>query len=306
MNQGFDAVTARLVLALARDGSIGRTAARENIAPSAVSRRISELEARLGIALFDRLPQGMVPTAAGRIYAAGCRRIMRRILDLDAEMQAISQGRSGLLRIAATTSALSGRAPEVLAEFARLHPDIRLELEEMPAVTNLAALEDARVDIAILPDNHDMSAFDTEPFDDDRVYVIAPSDHALASSLKASRPVAFSDMPLEEMVGFHENGALDRLLTEAARKLGRQLGTRIRAESFSALVRLVEAGFGIGFVRATALHLLAGTDVASAPLSDAWAGRFQLIACRRTSQPNPSVEAFRALARHGAPVPARP
>lgn len=302
MNQGFDAVTARLVLALARDGSIGRTAARENIAPSAVSRRISELEARLGIALFDRLPQGMVLTAAGRIHAAGCRRILRRILDLDAEMQAISQGRAGLLRIAATTSALSGRAPEVLAEFARMYPDIRLELEEMPAVTNLAALEDARVDIAILPDNHDMSAFDTEPFDDDRVYVIAPSDHVLASTLVASRPVAFCDMPLEEMVGFHENGALDRLLTEAARKLGRQLGTRIRAESFSALVRLVEAGFGIGFVRATALHLLAGTDVASAPLSDAWARRFQLLACRRTGQPNPSVEAFRTLARHGAPV----
>ena len=43
--------------------------------------------------------------------------------------------------------------------------------------------------------------------------------------------------------------------------------------------------------------------IALAALSDAWARRFQLIACRRASQPNPSVEAFRELARHGAPVP---
>ena len=63
--QPFDPVTARLVVAISQYGSIGRAAERENIAASAVSRRISELESRLGVALFDRSLQGARLTPAG-------------------------------------------------------------------------------------------------------------------------------------------------------------------------------------------------------------------------------------------------
>ena len=75
----FDSVTARLILLLAETGSIGRAAEREGIASSAVSRRVSDLEGRLGVVLFDRSAQGVKLTSAGEAYAAGCRIVLRAI-----------------------------------------------------------------------------------------------------------------------------------------------------------------------------------------------------------------------------------
>jgi DNA-binding transcriptional LysR family regulator len=52
---------ARLVDEVAKNGSIRRAAARVNASPSAVNRQILNLEAELGVALFERLPNGMRP-----------------------------------------------------------------------------------------------------------------------------------------------------------------------------------------------------------------------------------------------------
>ncbi|MFN7092067.1 MAG: LysR family transcriptional regulator, partial [Allorhizobium sp.] len=112
--QPFDPLTARLVVAVSQHGSIGRASEHENIAASAVSRRISDLENRLGVALFDRSLQGAQLTPAGEVYVEGCRDILRQIADLSTRMADFSTGVSGSLRLACTSSALSGRLPELL------------------------------------------------------------------------------------------------------------------------------------------------------------------------------------------------
>jgi DNA-binding transcriptional LysR family regulator len=78
----------------------------------------------------------------------------------------------------------------------------------------------------------------------------------------------------------------------------------VKVETFPSLVRMVEAGFGIGFLRSTSLHLLAGTDVVSAPLADAWARR-ALLAVRRPASPfSAPIRAFFELSRKSyAPQP---
>src|SRR5690606_15428074 len=124
----FDSVTARLILLLAETGSIGRAAEREGIASSAVSRRVSDLEARLGVVLFDRSAPGVRRTRAGEAYAEGCRNVLRAIADLDAVMADFSSGQKGSLRLACTSSALTGRLPELLARFADRHRGISLSI----------------------------------------------------------------------------------------------------------------------------------------------------------------------------------
>lgn len=292
----FDPVTARLILALARDGSIARTAERENIAPSAVSRRVADIEARTGTVLFDRSPTGVTLTAAGEAYAEGCRRIFREIADLDTFMTQFAEGSKGQLRIASTNSALSGRLPELLAEYARRYPDVKLDIREMPSMAAATALEDAQVDLAICADNYDFSAFETEIFEDDDVWVIASPDHILAENMVNGAAMAFETAIAHEVVGVHHSGALDRLINEAARRAGRTLGGRVNVETFPALVRMVEAGFGIGFLRNTSLHLLAGTDLVHAPLAESWARRKLLLVRRKRVPLATSVTAFIDLA----------
>lgn len=295
--QHFDAVTARLVLALARDGSIGRTSERENIAASAISRRIADLEARMGVVLFDRVPTGVTPTDAGRIYVEGCRRIFREISDLGDAMADFAQGAAGQLRLAASSSALSGRLPELLALYAQRHPAVVLDIREMSGQATLLALADAQVDLALVADNYDLTAFQTEVLEPDDVWVIAAPDHPLAASLDGRNPIRFEQTLQHDMVGVHHAGALDRLVNSAARRMGRSLGTRVQVETFPSLVRMVEAGFGIGFLRLSSLHLIAGTALACAPLGEEWAARKLLAARRRRSQTPPAVEAFLHLIR---------
>lgn len=291
----FDPITARLLITLAEEGSIGRAGERENIAPSAVSRRLSDLEARLGVVLFDRSGQGVRSTPAGEIYLERARTLMRAIADLETEMAAFAKGRRGLLRLAATSAALTGRLPELLASFAELYPEIDPSIDELGAAASLMALEDGVADIAIVSDNYDFARFDTLVFEDDRVWVAASPDHPLGPRLDPRRPLNFAELVEHEAIGFHRAGALDRLLNDAARELGVAQKRRFTVETVPAMVRLVEAGFGIGFLRATSLHLLAGTDLACAPLADGWAMR-KLLAVRRKTGPVSAVaKAFMGL-----------
>lgn len=291
----FDSVTARLILLLAETGSIGRAAEREGIASSAVSRRVSDLEARLGVVLFDRSAQGVKLTAAGEAYAEGCRTVLRSIADLDAVMAEFGSGQRGSLRLACTSSALTGRLPELLARYAKKFPGIEIAIAEMGAAKALLALDEGRADIAIVSDNYDFARFDIRPFEDERVWVLAPPEHPLAEEIEPRKALAFDAVVSHAMVGVHHAGSLDRLLAEAATKLGKPMVETLRVESFPALVRMVEAGFGIGFLRSTSLHLLAGTDLVCAPLAETWAMRQLLVARRKSSPQSAATKSFIAL-----------
>ena len=292
----FDSVTARLILLLAETGSIGRAAEREGIASSAVSRRVSDLEGRLGVVLFDRSAHGVKLTKAGEAYAEGCRTVLRSIADLDAIMDDFSSGQRGSLRLACTSSALTGRLPELLAKFAGKYPGIEIAISEMGAAKALLSLDEGQADIAIVSDNYDFSRFEIRPFEDERVWVLVPPEHELAASIEPRKSVPFDAVISHPIVGIHHAGSLDRLLGEAADKLGHPLTEALRVESFPALVRMVEAGFGIGFLRSTSLHLLAGTDLVCAPLAEPWAMRKLLVARRKSSPLSAAMKSFVSLA----------
>jgi DNA-binding transcriptional LysR family regulator len=291
----FDSVTARLILLLAETGAIGRAAEKEGIASSAVSRRVSDLESRLGVVLFDRSAHGVKLTTAGEAYAEGCRAVLRAIADLDAVMTDYSAGHRGSLRIACTSSALTGRLPELLARYSAKFPGIALDIQEMGAAKALLALDEGRADIAIVSDHYDFTRFEIKPFEDDRVWVLVPPEHELASEIEPRREIAFDKVVDHPIVGIHQTGSLDRLLTEAARQAGKSLSETLRVESFPALVRMVEAGFGIGFLRSTSLHLLAGTDLVCAPLADPWALRQLLVARRKSTPMSAAMKSFIGL-----------
>lgn len=291
----FDSVTARLILLLAETGSIGRAAEREGIASSAVSRRVSDLEARLGVVLFDRSAQGVKLTRAGEAYAEGCRTVLRAIADLDGVMADFGSGQRGSLRLACTGSALTGRLPELLSRYVHKHPGIALAIAEMGAAKALLALDEGQADIAIVSDNYDFSRFDIRPFEDERVWVLAPPEHPLAQAIEPRKALPFAAVLPHAIVGVHHSGSLDRLLAEAAREAGQTLKEALRVESFPALVRMVEAGFGIGFLRSTSLHLLAGTDLVCAPLAEPWAMRQLLVARRKSSPLSAAMKSFVAM-----------
>ena len=82
----IDPVSIRLFLATLEEGSIARAAAREAIVPSAVSKRISEMEAELKVPLLDRSVKGVHPTPAGLALAHHARNLLQGMDRMQREM----------------------------------------------------------------------------------------------------------------------------------------------------------------------------------------------------------------------------
>ena len=86
----FDLTTLNLVLAIADTRSITRGAAREHLALAAASKRLSDLEARFGVPLFERRARGVEPTEAGRA-------LVRHVRNLHASLHGAGAGRRPIM-----------------------------------------------------------------------------------------------------------------------------------------------------------------------------------------------------------------
>ena len=136
----------RYFLAVARGGSVRAAAGRLGVNHSTVLRRIAQLEERLGAHMFERLPSGYRLTAAGE-----------EVLELAGQMEASShqletrvfgrdQGVRGPLRVTMAPTVATHLLMPDLADFARLHPDIEMEILSSGALANLTNRE---ADVAI-------------------------------------------------------------------------------------------------------------------------------------------------------------
>ncbi|RVU20551.1 LysR family transcriptional regulator [Methylobacterium oryzihabitans] len=139
----------RYFLAVARTGSIARASEQLNVAASAISRQIANLEAELDCVLFERRPRGMVASPAGELLARHARATLRGAEQVATEIHELRGLARGFVRIACTEGFALDLLPNAIAAFHRVHPGIRFELAvEAPAtVTRLVA--EGEVDLGV-------------------------------------------------------------------------------------------------------------------------------------------------------------
>lgn len=126
--QAADWEDLRYVLAIGREGTLAGAARRLGVNHSTVFRRLQQAEARLGLRVFERLPQGYVPTAAGEAVLAEAAR-MDEAADALARRVAGSDVRlSGRIRLTTAPNLASDYVAGYLPEFAAHYPDIRIEI----------------------------------------------------------------------------------------------------------------------------------------------------------------------------------
>jgi DNA-binding transcriptional LysR family regulator len=110
-------------------GSVTRAAETMAIAPSAVSRRIKELEARLGVQLLARTTRRMKLTDAGRTFYDRAIRILADVEEAEGEVSDASRTLSGPLRVAAPLDFGTTHLAPLLCAFSVEHPGVVLDLE---------------------------------------------------------------------------------------------------------------------------------------------------------------------------------
>ena len=136
----------RYFLAVAREGSVRAAAERLEVNHSTVLRRVAQLEERLGAQMFEKLPSGYRLTAAGKEVLEFANQMEASSHQLEARVFGRDQGVRGRLRVTLAPPLAAHLLMSDFADFARLHPDIEMEVASSGELANLANRE---ADIAI-------------------------------------------------------------------------------------------------------------------------------------------------------------
>lgn len=289
MTLRLDPFSLQLFVAVAREGSISRAAAREHIAPSALSRRIADLEHALGAALLVRSAHGVELTEAGLLVLARAGDLEQLLKSLSQDVQALQGAVTGRVRLFANSSAVVGFLPERLQRFAAACPGVTVELQERLSGEVVRACLDDLADVGVAAVESVPAGLDAWTFAQDPLYAIVPRGHPVG---EADR-VAFEDLLQFPLVCIQPGGALDRLLRERAAAAQQPLKVAVTVNSFDAVCRMVEAGMGIAVVPRSAATAYAGTSPFELrPLTNAWADRALTLVSLKKSPRRAAVQAL--------------
>lgn len=122
----------RYFLEVVRCGSIREASQRLNVAGSAISRAIAQLEDLLGTSLFDRHARGMIPSAAGEVLAVHALKSAHDSERAVHDIQALQGMRRGRVRVAATEGFAMEFMPRLTSDFVTQHPGIQFHLGVHP------------------------------------------------------------------------------------------------------------------------------------------------------------------------------
>jgi DNA-binding transcriptional LysR family regulator len=281
----FDLTTLNLVLAIADTRSITRGAEREHLALAAASKRLSDLETRFGVPLFERHARGVEPTEAGRALVRHIRSLHASLHALESEVVEFSRGIKGHLRIAANAGAISECLPPDLAAFSQSHPQIRISLEDQTSAEVQAAVAEGRADVGIFVPPLLDNRLTTWVYRHGALAAMVPAGHAL-SALESVRFEALLD---HDIVGLHAGAAVHELMRAEAEGHGRSLKARLQVRGFDAIAQLVEAGLGVAVMPAAVAQRFALLfRVKVLALDEPWAERDYRLAVR-TQEVLPTV-----------------
>lgn len=235
----------RYFVAVAEELSFTRAAQRLHIAQPPLSIQIRALEDELKVQLFERDKRRVFLTQAGKHFLERARGILRSVEEAKGEAQNAAAGGVARLALGYTASSmLSAALPAALQRLRRDHPQLSLDLHEMPSLDQLDAVNARVLDLGILrrPDVPLPNGLVVEPWYRAPLVAVLPQRHPLARA--AVRIAHLRDEPL---VSYPRDAGIG--LYWKVQELCARAGFRPRmvqeARDASTLVGLVAAGVGI-------------------------------------------------------------
>lgn len=237
----------RYFLEVARSGSVRLAGDHLNVAASAVSRQVQNLEIEVGMPLFERRPRGMVLTPAGEIYARYARSLTLEQDRVVSEIEELRGLKRGLVRIYSVEGVIADVVTESIAHFRQLHPGVRFRLNASGTDDVVAAVREGLADIGVsFNAQPDEAVHFVRRFDDPVVAVVRPGHELMRRARVPLRELAKLPVALPE-VGF----GIRRLVDEACRRLDVSLTPALETNSIEALRGFARTGAGVSILPRT-------------------------------------------------------
>ena len=275
----LDLKTLRLLVAVCEHRNIKLAAEEAHIEPSAVSKRIAQLESTLGTPLLVRGRRGVQPTPAGLALLEHARSIAFTVERIQADIASFSHGIKGHVRLVASASAIAESLLDDVAAFLRdpHNRNIQVDIEERYSKDLVRIVAEGRASLGVCWDSVDAHGLECRPYRHDELGLVVPPNHPLAGR----GAVRFEQTLEYEHVGLPPSAAVHAMLQRAAARSGRMPLYRAVVSSFDAALRVVAADLGISVIprQIAARHAREGS-VRVLRLTDPWAAR-RFIACVR-------------------------
>ncbi|MET0964083.1 MAG: LysR substrate-binding domain-containing protein [Noviherbaspirillum sp.] len=236
----------RYFVAVAEELSFTRAAERLHIGQPPLSQQVQALEEEIGAILFNRSRRTIRLTEAGRVFLEDARRVLALAAGAAETARRVEQGEIGQLKIGFTKStAFTPIFPRIINTYRTRYPGVKLVLQEMSTMRQVAALDDYSLDLGFIrpPETDIPRSLLLTSLQDHRLSVVLPENHRLAGAKHLSigdlKNEAFVMFPRDE--GTTLNPQIYRLCAEA----GFVPTIAMEAREAATITGLVAAGCGI-------------------------------------------------------------
>lgn len=229
----------RTALAAARLGSFAAAGRQVGLTQAAVSQQIKALETELGVTLFDRRAQSVVPTAHGRHVL---QRLEALVDDYDGLLAQPGGELRGPVRVGTLVSSLMGTFGTVLAGIKRTYPALDITLLAGQSSDFAARVAAGELDLAVVtePPYGVEPGLAWTPLYEERLVLIAPP--------RLRRRAVMALLQDEPFLQFDRSLWTGRLVAQALHQLGVQPRIILELNSIEAIAELVRQGYGVAVV----------------------------------------------------------
>jgi len=320
----LDVTRLRVLVAVARHGSVTAAAHALNYAQPSVSHHLARLEAETGTKLVQRAGRGIRLTDAGRLLAERGAEVIGRLDAAENELAVYSGMRTGRLRLAAFPSALGTIVPAAAAMLRERHPSVDLRLTEAEPPEAVRMLRAGYVDVALVfrhePEGDAVDECDAEPLaaetgDMREQVLLSEAVHLIMPSAPKGEPLlapAVTEIwpaDLARLSGQRWIAGCDRCREHLLRQCavaGFTPKVAFTTDDFVAVQALVMAGLGVATLPAMALQAARNPGVRTVRLRGS---RRSVVAVRYGEPPDPPATALlldvlRVAAAPSVPSPA--
>ncbi|MCB1423929.1 MAG: LysR family transcriptional regulator [Nitratireductor sp.] len=235
----FDWNLIRSFLAILDEGSLAAASRKTGISQPTLGRHVDELEASLGVTLFQRGRSGMAAAPAALELAESAREMERASADISLTATGASQQVGGVVRITASDIVATYLLPPIIADLMRDLPEVEIELAPSNTVENLLR-RDADIAIRMVrPAQNDLIARQVNAFE---MGIYAHS----AYLERTGTPDDFEALSGHTLIGYDRSDLILRGFAEHGYKVDRSF-FRFRCDNQITAFEVLVAGAGIGF-----------------------------------------------------------
>lgn len=283
----------RYFLTVAEELHFGRAAERLHVSQPPLSQQIRQLEAELGVTLFERNQRNVQLTEAGKLYAQEMRELLDKLEEAGLRARQAADGIVGSLSVGFVASATYSWLPRIYRRFHDAFPKISLSLDELSTAEQIEALHSGRIHVGIGRPPIGDSTLDVQLLADEPLAVAMPAHHPLAQR----DVIDLAELASEPFVLFPRRprpGWVD-IVRDACQQAGFVPSVAQEVQELSSAVTLAAAGIGVAVVPASA-QALSLPDLAYKHLSDK-TPKTRLVTLHRGADVSPLIDNFLRIAR---------